>query len=462
MSKQRRLRVVIAGGGVAAIEALLALRELARERVDPVLLAPGPDFVHQPLAVAEPFGGAEPYRLSLATIASDAGAVNHPDSFAGIDVGRRLVHTIGGDALPFDALLIATGARRMSEVPGALTYRGGVDNPALSNLLREAARGKFGHLAFAVPGSVHWPLPIYELALLSASHLRNRGLDTRVSLITPESRPLGLFGRRASEAVRSLLARTGVELRALTTPLVFDRGELVTAAGRRIRADRVVALPKLEVPGLTGVPQGPRGFIGTDRQMRVEGRPRVFAAGDATWFPIKQGGIAAQQADAAASTIASIAGAEVNPQSFSPVLRAAILTGEHPLFLRTAIGGRDERSAASEEPLWWPPSKVAGKYLASYLRDLGQTDGGALEDLDQPWDDEPVHPGDHREAVDLALRAADLDAAERDFRGALRWLQVAEDLDLALPDPYGARRAQWRRTAERAEPQALHGGAGID
>jgi sulfide:quinone oxidoreductase len=183
--------------------------------------------------------------------------------------------------------------------------------------------------------------------------------------------------------------------------------------------------------------------------MRVPGLSRVYAAGDATWFPVKQGGIAAQQADAAASAIAALAGAGVEPEQFRPVLRAAILTGSHPLFLRSSIGARDVPSVASEEPLWWPPSKVAGKYLASYIRDFGSTEmGGALEDLDEPLQPEPPAEGEYRETVELALKAADLDAADHDFRGALRWLQVAEDLEIALPSAYAVRREQWRRAAE--------------
>lgn len=39
-----RFRVLIAGGGVAALEALLALRELAGDRVAPMLFAPDPEF----------------------------------------------------------------------------------------------------------------------------------------------------------------------------------------------------------------------------------------------------------------------------------------------------------------------------------------------------------------------------------------------------------------------------------
>ena len=55
-ARDSRMRVLIAGGGVAALEAMLALRALAADRVSVVLVAPDREFVYRPLAVAEPFG----------------------------------------------------------------------------------------------------------------------------------------------------------------------------------------------------------------------------------------------------------------------------------------------------------------------------------------------------------------------------------------------------------------------
>ena len=110
------------------------------------------------------------------------------------------------------------------------------------------------------------------------------------------------------------------------------------------------------------------GFISVDLHGHVRGVPNVYAAGDATTCPIKQGGIAAQQADAAAETIAAAAGAPVKPRPFRPVLRGLLLTGGAPKFMRAEVaGGRGADWEVSEHALWWPPSKVAGHYLAPYL-----------------------------------------------------------------------------------------------
>ena len=105
----------------------------------------------------------------------------------------------------------------------------------------------------------------------------------------------------------------------------------------------------------------------------MTGVENVYAAGDGTNFPIKQGGIACQQADAVAEVIAKAAGASLEPRSFRPVLRGQLITGRESRFMRTSLSGREGDSAqSSPETLWWPPSKIAGRYLAPYLaRDRG-------------------------------------------------------------------------------------------
>jgi sulfide:quinone oxidoreductase len=215
----------------------------------------------------------------------------------------------------------------------------------------------------------------------------------------------------------------------------------VLVNGKSVACDRVIALPSLEVEAIPGVPQGPHGFIDTDTEMRVGGLDRVFAAGDATWFPIKQGGIAAQQADAAATAIA----AEIDPgiarQPFRPVLRAAMLTGRDPQYLRAPVGA-GPRATLSSAPLWWPPSKVAGRYLAPYLGDYAVRTNQPSPPL---VDVGAADADDHDEAVEMALAAADGDADERDFARALRWLEVAERLDLTLTPDYLLKREQWRQ-----------------
>jgi sulfide:quinone oxidoreductase len=107
--------------------------------------------------------------------------------------------------------------------------------------------------------------------------------------------------------------------------------------------------------------------LNCDQHGRVRSAPAVWAAGDGTTQPIKQGGLASQQADAAAADIARHAGAGTRPRPFRPVLRGLLRTVEGPLYLRRPLTVDDDAPTVSREPLWWPPAKVASRRLASHL-----------------------------------------------------------------------------------------------
>lgn len=438
-------RVVIAGGGVAGAEAMLALRDLLGDRVRIELISGSPEMTYRPLAVGEPFGLGTASRLRLADLAREHDSEFREDTVAAIDPERRTVTTQGGAELAYDALLLAVGARGSEQFPGALNYDGGpLANAAVRELLEEMEAGNLKRIAFAAPTGLRWGLPLYELALLTAHHARERGLDdVELVLATEESRPLETFGRQASEALAALLRSAGVQFRGSHAPSAAESAGLVPASGALIEADRVIALPQLKVAPIPGVPQGPSGFIGTELDMRVEGLQRVYAAGDATWFPIKQGGLAAQQADAAAASIAACADASIPKGRFRPILRGALLTGAAPLYLRSGVAGTHGDEAAGAAPLWWPPAKIAARHLAPYL--AGEEEGV------QTLEDVPVLQGEdmdesaaaHQATVELALASADGDARWKDYEGALRWLTLAEQLNITLPPEYAEKRRRW-------------------
>jgi sulfide:quinone oxidoreductase len=447
------LEVVVAGGGVAGLEALLALHELAGPRVRVELLAPEREFVYRPLAVAEPFGLAHPARIELAELAGRHGARHRRDSLASVDAPRRALHTGSGRVMHYDALLLAVGARPVEAVHGALTFRGPADVEAYGRLLEELAAGGVGSVAFAAHGRVRWPLPLYELALLSAAHVRSLGAgEVDWKLVTHERAPLEVFGERASAAVAELLAEAGIEFLPGREPHMVKPGRLLLEDGSELEAERVVAAPELQVPYLPGVPRGAGGFIPTGEDGRVKGLERVFAAGDATSFPIKQGGLAAQQADVAAAAIATLAGASVEPRPPDLLLRAALLTGSSPRFLRARVSDREASSTAGPDVLWWPPGKIAARYLAPYL--AGRTEGGrppALDDVETLLgSDAEAAEADRTSALELALAAADADARWEDYPSALKWLEVAEKLNVTLPADYARKRDDWSRLAGAA------------
>jgi sulfide:quinone oxidoreductase len=365
------LKVLIAGGGVAAAELMLALRDLAGERTAVELLTPNREFVYRPLAVAAPFDIGVPFRFDLQAIADEQGAGLRAGMLAAVDVDRHRALTGADSALPYDVLAIAVGARPRDVVPGALTLTGVEAFSAYRELLGRLGSGEVDRLVFAVPSGVTWALPLYELALMTRTWLRARGpLEARLTFVTPESAPLAAFGERGSTAVRALLEEQKVDLLTDNRPLAFEDRALALEGGFSLACDAVVALPVLDGPAIPGLPQTGNGFIPVDDHGSVIGASDVYAAGDATSTPIKQGGLATQQADAVADAIAARAGVELEPQPFDPVLRGLLLTGNIPQYLRAkGVGGADD-SAASFDPLWWPPTKIAGEYLSHYVARL--------------------------------------------------------------------------------------------
>jgi sulfide:quinone oxidoreductase len=441
-------QVVIAGGGIAAMEAVLALREH-----DPpapfaiAVLAPDREFRLQALSVAEPFGG-DAQTVDLGDFCAEHGAEYRADAIAEVWGGPQRVLTARGEEVFYDALLLATGARRHSVLPGSHPFRGAGDVGWFGTLLERLERGAIADVAFTVPRQVKWTLPIFELAMLTASWLEERDRDgAQLSVITHELAPLEVLGPEVSEQVGKLLGERGVEVVTGTGVVRFDQGHLVCEGGRDIRVDEVVALPGLEVPEIPGVPQGRHGFIGCDAEMRVDGLDRVWAAGDSTWFPVKQGGLAAQQAEIAAAGILRAAGAEVEVPAFRPVVRGALITGGRPRFLRVPLGD-DAGATLTSSPLWWPPSKVAGPRLGPYLARHWTLAEEEEPGLDRTEDLEPARDErEHEAALRLSLDFAEIDAREGDYEEALRWLGVAERLNVTLPADYVERRERWRAEA---------------
>jgi sulfide:quinone oxidoreductase len=356
--------LLIVGGGPAALEAALAVQHLAAERVRITLLCDRDDFVYRPVAVAEPFGFGSPERFSLAAIAADRGFELRRGALEAVDHDERRVRLSDGSSVGYEVLLLALGARTEEAVPGALTFRGTQDVPGLRTALEELQTGAPVRVAFATGPETGWTLPLYELALMTAGWARTRGLALEPWVVTYEHRPLSVFGEEASVAVTELLADAGVRLWTGAFAEAFEDGKLWVSLEGGLPADLAVALPRLVGPRLPGVPADAHGFVPVDAHGRIKGMPDAYAAGDMTARPLKQGGLATQQADVAAAAIAASAGADVKAEAYQPVLRAMLLTGGRPRYLRRAAHGR---GAAFEEAPWWPPHKIAGRELAPYL-----------------------------------------------------------------------------------------------
>jgi sulfide:quinone oxidoreductase len=418
-------RVVVAGGGVAAVETVLALRALAGDRVTIELVAPGHELVHRPLAVLEPFDQAEPQRLPFARLEATHGVHHRRDLVVGVDVAHRLALLAGGGELAYDVLVVATGARPIPWLPSALTFTGSADVPGFREVLDALEKGRASHVLFATPPHVAWSLPLYELALLTTTWLVDHDIvGARLTLATPDPEPLSAFGATASRTVRDLLSDRGIELVAGVRVPVDVRDGVVLGRLGHLHPDRIVTLPRLVGHPPAGLQGDADGFIPVDDLGAVLGVDGVYAVGDVADHDIKQGGLATQQADVAATAIAADLGVPVHPRPFEAILRGVLLTGVTAAYLRE---GGAPRPRVAYSPSWSAPLKIAARHLSSYLA-----------------------AGAEAQEDDVALRRHAVEFAQTDARwgdlgSALEWLAVAERLGGELDETLIGQRESLQR-----------------
>ncbi len=365
--------MLIAGGGVAALEAALALRELAGERLAVELCAPRADFVYRPFAVGEPYGAASILRYDLDELAARIGVSFRLGGIFSVDPASRTATVRDGEEIAYDHLLVASGVRMLWAVPGAVTFWGVSDEGGFGNVVRRLRAGMLRDVVFTMPGGNTWALPLYELALLGSAVLAKSGIeDARLRVVTPEDAPLELFGRAVGVEMGELLRERGIEVLSGVHPVAYEGGRLSVAPGDPVETEAVVSLPRLEGRRIDGLPADADGFLTVDEHCRVVGARDVYAAGDVTAFPVKQGGIATQEADVAAEAIAAAAGLDVESPVFDPVLRGVLWTGAEPRYLYgRPAGGHGEVSELSREPLWpEPDGKIVGRHLSPFLEEM--------------------------------------------------------------------------------------------
>lgn len=369
------MKIVIVGGGVAGLEALLALHALGAERFSLELIAPDPDFTFRPMAVAEPFALGGAHRVPLTTVAQETGAELIQGTVVAVDDAAGRLELGDGATRSYDALLLAPGGHAVSGVEGATTWWPGGDPEVYGGLLRDIEEGYSKQLAMVVPPGAVWPLPVYELALMTAGEARAMGHDdVVVTIVTPERAPLSLFGEEASTAVAEELAAAGVMLRTGVVGRVVSGGVALEPGGEQLSAQRVFAVPRILGPGFAGLPADDEGFIVADDSALVEGCERTWAAGDGVVSPVKFGGLATHQARRAVAAIAQLAGVTGAADPGEPVLHGRLLIGAG----RTRrLSGRGDAEGA---PLWWPAGKVSGEFLPRWLTEHGL----APQDTEEP------------------------------------------------------------------------------
>jgi sulfide:quinone oxidoreductase len=307
--------------------------------------------------------------FDLARLAAAAGAEYRPDSIASVNREARLAVTHDGESIPYGDLIVCPGTKLLWPVPGAITFWGIADETDVAKVMSSIRVGEARRVAFTMPGPDTWALPLYELALLARAEMDRYDGNAELVIVTPEDAPLEVFGRGVAEAMAKLLEERHIEVVTGTHPVRYFEGALQTVPHGSLPFDAVISMPKLEGRRIRGVPHDLGGFVHVDEHCRVVGCDHVYAAGDVTSFPVKQGGLATQQADIAAEAIAAEIGAPVEPTEFDPILRGVLWTGREPRYLQGWLGGgHGETSTLTETPPWGSDrGKIVGRYLTPFL-----------------------------------------------------------------------------------------------
>ena len=358
-------RVLIAGAGSAALEAAFRLQRVGENRVETTILAPDDEFATHAMAVLIPFAAGDVAHEPVAGLARSAGARLRRGRLAAVDVAAHEVTTADGETIGYDALLIAVGAVQRVPPRHVLAFGAPGTEERMHGLVQDLEAGFVRRIAFVVPAGATWPVPLYELALMAADRAYEMGMDPELTLATWEPAPLELFGGEASDALAARLAERGITVFTGVHAEVPVAGVVeLHPGGERLHADRVVTLPILDGPAVAGLPHDGDGFLVVDPHGRVHGVPDVYAAGDATHHAVKQGGLACQQADAAAEAIAAQAGAPIDPEPYAAILQGVLLTQRAANYLRREASAD---SVVPHEAVWWPPTKIAGRELSRHL-----------------------------------------------------------------------------------------------
>ena len=361
------VRVIVAGGGVAALETCLALRAFAGDRVHVTLIAPQPCFVHRPTGEHDPLSVRGLERVPVARMARAAGADPRLDRVAAVDPGARRVFTAQGYELAYDALVLAIGAVPLDVPLGAEPFDAAHAGDCRS-VLRRLRGGDLGSLAFVEPPGPTHAFDLYDLALEAAVSVRREHVEAGLTLVTAEPGPLAILGRRASAEVATTLGGHGVRVIDSAYVRSVGPGHVdVAPSSRRVAADRVIAAPRLAGPGLAHLDCDGDGFLPVDTLGRAHGTRHVFAAGDCTSFPVKHPSLAAQQADAVATAIAAEAGARIEPVPFEPVLKGVLPSRLRWYVEAPLTGGHGDATRVSALPLWSPRLRFDARFLGPLL-----------------------------------------------------------------------------------------------
>lgn len=388
-------KVVIVGGGFAGLETAFVLRHRLREQVDLALVSDQDRFLFKPNTIYIPFGGdLESLLIPLDEPLGRRHISFHHTRVREVDTDRRQVALDDGIVLPYDFLVLATGASmRPEEVPGLGQHASTIWTPQemsrlggrLQAMRNRVLSGEEQKVLFLVPPNNKCSGPLYEIVFMLETWLRKEGLRDKVDIgySTYERTFIQAFGPRLHDVVTEEFAERGIHgHNGEIVEKVLD-GAVEYADGTTREFDELISFPPYVAAfRFDGLESDDRGFLKTDlASRRVVGHPDVFAPGDTGDFPVKQAFLAFLQADAVGEHIAHEIDGKSIDHAFDPISMCVMemfdkatfaqvplqLTGDpaRPVEVRPDAG---DGYKVGVSPMWRLGKKLLGVYLPMRFR----------------------------------------------------------------------------------------------
>ena len=304
--------LLILGAGTAGTMVANRLQRRLPSGWQLAVIDPDDSHLYQPGLLFLPFGARDEARITrprARTLRADVPWIRR--EVERIDPDAHRVVLEGGDTLPFDILVVASGARlRPAETPGlaeALADRSVHDfytlegAQALRAALERFEGGRFVLNVVEMP--IKCPVAPMELLFLADEYFVRRGIRERVELVY--ATPLdGAFTRpMCNKVLRHLIGRKGIRIETefATGELDAAGRRLVSFDGREVAYDLLVSVPVhggaafVETSGMGNE----LGFVPTHpHTLQAKSHADVFVLGDATDLPSsKAGSVAHFQAE---------------------------------------------------------------------------------------------------------------------------------------------------------------------
>jgi sulfide:quinone oxidoreductase len=344
-----RPRVLILGGGTGGTLVANRLHRTYGESAQITVLDRDDRHLYQPGLLFVPFGLADPEKLVRSRRAQLRTGVDFRlAEVERIEAGEDKVYLAGGESVPYDVLVIATGASLLPKETEGLTGPGWQERiftfytlegaTALREALRSFDRGRLVVNMVDLP--VKCPVAPLEFCFLADWHFRRLGVRDRIEIEYVTSLDGAFTKQTCNRELSGLLAAKGIEVTTEFNTGQVDgtEGRLISWDERQTEFDLLVSIPLhggseiiARSPGLGD----DLGFVAVDRgTLQSDAAPNVFAIGDAANVPAsKAGSVAHFEGETLVQNIRRfLDGRELEP-SFDGHTNCFIETGSHKAIL---------------------------------------------------------------------------------------------------------------------------------